>query len=115
MKDGSYFVNTARGELIDIVALYENLLSGKIKGAALDVLECEYLALAPENIVDDIKSSKSNCVASALITQKLLGMDNVIITPHIAYNTQESINTILATTFNNIRDYSKGIHNNRLC
>ena len=115
MKEGSYFVNTARGELIDIVALYENLLSGKIKGAALDVLECEYLALAPENIVDDIKTHNSNCVASALITQKLLGMSNVIITPHIAYNTQESVDTLLETTFNNIRDYHKGFRNNQVC
>ena len=115
MKNGAYFINTARGELIDIVALYENLLSGKIKGAALDVLECEYLALAPENIVDDIKTSKSNCVASALITQKLLGMPNVIITPHIAYNTQESVDTLLETTFNNIRDFHKGFRNNQVC
>ena len=115
MKEGSYFINTARGELIDILALYENLLSGKIKGAALDVLECEYLALAPENIIDDIKSSKSSCVTSALITQKLLGMDNVIITPHIAYNTQESVDTLLETTFNNIRDFHKGFRNNQVC
>ncbi len=115
MKEGSYFINTARGELIDIVALYENLLSGKIKGAALDVLECEYLALAPENIVNDIKTSNSNCVASALITQKLLGMNNVIITPHIAYNTQESVDTLLETTFNNIRDFHKGFRNNQVC
>ena len=115
MKNGSYFINTARGELIDIVALYENLLNGKIKGAALDVLECEYLALAPDSIVNDIKDHRSNCVASALITQKLLGMPNVIITPHIAYNTQESINTLLETTFNNIRDFHKGIHNSQIC
>ena len=115
MKDGSYFINTARGELIDIVALYENLLSGKIKGAALDVLECEYLALSPENIIEEIRDAKTNCVSSALITQKLLGMPNVIITPHIAYNTQESINTLLDTTFNNIRDYHKGVRNNQVC
>ena len=115
MKDGAFFINTARGELIDIVALYESLLNGKLKGAALDVLECEYLALAPENIVNEIKDSKTNCVASALITQKLLGMNNVIITPHIAYNTQESVDTLLETTFNNIRDYHKGFHNNQVC
>lgn len=115
MKDGAYFINTARGELIDIVALYENLQNGKIKGAALDVLECEYLALSPENIIDSQKEVSSSCVASALITQKLLGMQNVIITPHIAYNTQESVNTLLDTTFNNIRDFNKGMRNNQVC
>ena len=115
MKDGVYFVNTARGELIDVLALYENLLSGKIKGAALDVLECEYLANSPENLVNDIKTAKPNCVSSALITQKLIGFPNVIITPHIAYNTQESVDTLLETTFNNIRDYYKGFRNNQVC
>lgn len=115
MKDGVYFINTARGELVDVLSLYENLLNGKIKGVALDVLECEYLALSPNNIVDDIKGQKENCVTSALITQKLLGMENVIITPHIAYNTQESVYTLLDTTFNKIRDFHKGIHNNKVC
>lgn len=115
MKEGSYFINTARGELIDVVALYENLINGKLKGAALDVLECEYLALSPENLVDDIREDNTNCVASALITQKFLGMQNVIITPHIAYNTEESVETLLETTFNNIRDYYKGVRNNQVC
>lgn len=115
MKEGSYFINTARGELIDVVALYENLINGKLKGVALDVLECEYLALSPENLVDDIREDNTNCVASALITQKLLGMQNVIITPHIAYNTEESVETLLETTFNNIRDYYKGVRNNQVC
>ena len=115
MKQGVFIINTARGELIDIVALYKNLMSGKIKGAALDVLECEYLAIKNENLADEIRDSDDNCIASALITQKLLDMDNVIITPHIAYNTKESVHYLLETTFNNIRDYSKGMHTNQVC
>lgn len=114
MKQGVIIINTARGELIDITSLYENLLNSKIKGVALDVLECEHLTLNNEDLTN-IQDIDSKCITSALLTTKLLAMKNVIITPHIAYNTQESINTILATTFNNIRDYSKGIHNNRLC
>lgn len=114
MKEGAYIINTARGELIDVVALYENLLSGKIKGAALDVLECEYLTFSGD-VVNDIKNCNEKCVTSALITQKLLGLKNVIITPHIAYNTLESVNTLLDTTFNNIRDYIKGMHTNQVC
>ena len=62
----------------------------------------------------DLKSVNSKCVTSALIARKLLAMENVIITPHIAYNTVESIDLLLETTFNNIRDYSKGMHSNQI-
>ena len=114
MKNGVYIINTARGELIDTVALYENLQSGKIKGAALDVLECEYLTLS-ETSLSEIRETHSKCLPSVLATKKLLAMNNVIITPHIAYNTEESINVLLQTTFNNIRDFSKGMHSNQVC
>ena len=42
-------------------------------------------------------------------------MDNVIITPHIAYNTTQSVNYLLETSFNNVRDYVKGMYTNRVC
>ena len=115
MKDGVYIINTARGELLDIVALYEAMLSGKVAGTALDVLECEYLAVKQDNVVEDIKVANEKCVTSALITQKLLSRNDVIITPHIGYNTQESVETLLETTFNNIRDFYKGMHTNQIC
>lgn len=110
MKDGVYIINTARGELLDIVSLYNNLLSGHVKGAALDVVECENVAVSNNPLCED----SSNCVAKALIIQKLLSRPDVIITPHIVYNTKESVETILKTTFNSIRDFSKGLHTNQL-
>ncbi|MBD9223797.1 hydroxyacid dehydrogenase [bacterium] len=115
MKDGVVFVNTARGELLDIKALYDNLVTGKVKAAALDVLECEFLSTHPGELSNVIKDSESHCVETALVTQKLFNMDNVIITPHIAYNTHESVNYLLTKTFNNIRDYIKGVNTNRVC
>lgn len=115
MKDGVVFVNTARGELLDIKALYDNLVTGKVKAAALDVLECEFLSTHPGELSNVIKDSESHCVETALVTQKLFNMDNVIITPHIAYNTHESVNYLLTKTFNNIRDYIKGANTNRVC
>ena len=114
MKDGVYIINTARGELLDGTALYEGILSGKIKGAALDVFECEELAVKPDVITSGIDYYDKNCVASALIAKKLIECDNVIITPHIAYNTLESVNKILEITFNNIRDYCKGMRTNQI-
>ncbi len=114
MKDGVYIINTARGELIDVVALYENLVSGKIKGAALDVLECENVTFGGD-ILPDIKSSNSKCLTNALVTEKLMGFSNVILTPHIAYNTKEAVSTLLETSFNSIKDYAKGMNTNRVC
>lgn len=114
MKEGVYIINTARGELVDVVVLYENLLSGKVAGAALDVLECENVTFN-NDILDDIKGSNPKCLTSALITEKLLGFRNVILTPHIAYNTKEAVETLLETSFNSIRDYAKGMNTNRVC
>lgn len=114
MKQGVYIINTARGELIDVVALYENLLGGKVKGAALDVFECENVAFNGD-VLPDIKNSNSKCLTNALITEKLLGFKNVILTPHTAYNTKEAVDTLLMTSFNSIRDYAKGMNSNRVC
>ena len=112
MKKGAVLINTARGELVDIIALYNNLISGHIGGAALDTIECENISVNDIPIEYDTDNSK--CLTKAFALQKLLGMTNVIITPHIAYNTKESVNMLLDTTFNNLRDYSKGLHSNRL-
>jgi D-3-phosphoglycerate dehydrogenase / 2-oxoglutarate reductase len=62
MKKGSYFINSARGSLLDEDALLEALQSKKIAGAAMDVMKKE--PVSPDN--------------------PLVSMDNVFITPHIA-------------------------------
>lgn len=41
MKDGVFIINTARGTLIDSIDLYDSVISVKVAGAALDVLEYE--------------------------------------------------------------------------
>lgn len=112
MKKGAYIINTARGELVDIIALYNNIISGQIGGAALDVVECDRIAINETRI--EINDSCSKCLTKALAVQKLLSLPNVIITPHIAYNTKESVDKLLDTTFNSIRDYLKGMHTNQL-
>jgi len=68
MKRGSYIVNTARGPIIDETALAEALDSGQIAGAALDVM------------------TQEPPTASALF-----GRDNVIITPHTSFYSEESL------------------------
>jgi len=68
MKRTSYFINTARGELVDETALYTALSQGLIAGAGLDVLESE-------------PPSQDN---------PLLKLNNVLITGHFAYYSEES-------------------------
>ena len=109
MKDGSYIINTARGELIDTAALYNALESGKLAGCALDVQECENIVINnDEKLVSNITKADKFCIQRAVITQKLAESDKVIITPHIAYNTYDAINTILETTLHSIRGCLKG-------
>ena len=75
MKRGSWFVNTARGELIDETALVEALSSGHLAGAALDVLADE----------------SSGGVSERALVQYAKNHHNLIITPHIGGCTAESM------------------------
>lgn len=115
MKQGACIINTARGELIDTMALYDAIQTGKLSGCALDVHECERVTLNMSiNPIKSLENADKTCIQKAMITQKLAELDKVIITPHIAYNTLDAINTILDTTFSNIRDYLKGLNSNRI-
>ncbi len=67
MKDGVMLIDCSRGGVVDQEALYQALVSGKVKGAALDVFEDE----PPKN-------------------SKLLTLNNVIATPHVGAQTYEA-------------------------
>ena len=72
MKPGAYLVNTSRGGLVDQAALLRALDEGEIAGAALDVLETE-----PPQAGD------------LLVTH-----ERVLITPHAAWYSEESMETL---------------------
>jgi phosphoglycerate dehydrogenase-like enzyme len=111
MKQGIYIVNTSSVELIDLEALYENLKKKKVKGAALDILESDYTTGRTQELGNETMSTKLN----NKITENLLKMPNVIITPHIAYNTVEYIDWVLETTMNSLKDFIKGNNTNKIC
>ena len=111
MKKGVYIINTSCVDLINIEALYNGLMSGKIKGAGLDILDSDFSEKSANKLTNETMSSKENSKISA----KLLDLPNVIITPHIAYNTYEYIEYVLETTMNSIRDNLKGMNTNRVC
>lgn len=106
-KDGVIIINTARGEVIDTLALFEALLSKKVSFAALDVIECEDILYEDKENPIDINSLHEKCLKNYYVSRKLLEMDNVLITPHIAYNTFEAKYRILEITVENIISLTK--------
>ncbi len=115
MKNGVYIINTSSVELLNLEALYKNLLSGKVAGAGLDILESDYIKGKTNLFTPELGGETMSTKQNYKITEKLLEMPNVLITPRLAYNTREYIEYVLETTFNNIRDNIKGIYTNRVC
>lgn len=114
MKDDVVIINTARGEIVDTNALYKALKSGKISGAGLDVLECEEVLAQEELYLSKIDCIQKECLEKTLLNHRLLEMPNVVVTPHIAFDTKEAVQRILDTTLKNIKEYLKGNIINRV-
>ena len=86
MKDGVIILNTARGGLINEADLREALLSGKVYAAASDV----------------------TCKEPINADSPLLGLENMIITPHIAWAATEARQRLLSVAIDNVRQYLCG-------
>lgn len=97
-KKGALLINTARGALVNTDDLIQAIDKGIITGAGLDVIEGEEL-LIEENIFNlPIEKAAKLIVNSKL----LLDNENVVITPHNAFNSLEAVNRIINTTIKNI-------------
>ena len=86
MKDGALLINTSRGGLVDEDALVEALESGKLRGAAVDVVSTEPMK-----------------EGNALLKTK-----KCIITPHIAWANVDSRQRLLDTVVENVRSFLAG-------
>jgi D-specific alpha-keto acid dehydrogenase len=98
MKPGAFVINTGRGSLLDTEALLHALESGRLGGAALDVLEGE------EGIFYFDQREKA---ASHPILLRLQQLPNVIITPHSAYYTDHALRDMVETTLANCLAFLK--------
>ena len=107
MKNTAYLINTSRGEIVNIKDLYSAVTKGAIKGAALDVVTCEYFNFKCSNLTQTLYNN-FECVEESKILTELIKNQNVIVTPHIAYETQDAIDYILEVTFIAISDIIKG-------
>ncbi len=109
LKKDAYIINTARGELIDTDALVMALKNGMVAGAGLDVLEDEKELKEEPGILTGESVNKELASYSILLKDKmLLDMENVIVTPHIAFNTKEAVFNIMKTTAENIKSFASG-------
>ena len=86
MKRGAILINTARGGLVDEDALYDALTGDRIKAAALDVLGQE--------------PPRAN---------RLIGLDNCVITPHVAWAPAETRNRLVSLAAKNLVAYMCGM------
>lgn len=86
MRPGAILVNTARGGLVDEAALVEALRSGRLRGAGLDVFVQE--PVDPAN--------------------PLLSLPNVVVAPHLAWLTPETLDRSLVVAFENCRRLQAG-------
>lgn len=86
MKPGAILINTARGELVDQPALHAALASGRLRGAGLDVFARE-----PVDPADP-----------------LFALPNVVVAPHVAWLTPETLARSLEAAFENCRRLRDG-------
>ncbi|MGA1199286.1 MAG: D-2-hydroxyacid dehydrogenase family protein, partial [Candidatus Latescibacterota bacterium] len=86
MKNTAFLINTSRGPIVDELALVDALKTGGLAGAGLDVFDIEPLPLG----------------------HPFLSLDNVLLTPHLGYNTGETLKQFFVVSVENIKAWMAG-------
>ncbi len=110
IKKGAILINTARGGVVDTNALLFALENKILAGAGLDVIEGEELIKEEHQLLH--KTSNPEKWKTMVRKHRIFRMDNVVFTPHNAFNSKEALERILETTAQNILSFlSKHVQN----
>lgn len=110
IKRGAILINTARGGLVNTDALLKALDDGILGGAGLDVMEGEEAIYEESALLGDATNPEK--LRTAIQNHVILKKPNVVFTPHNAFNSQEALERILATTAENITAFTAGAAKN---
>ncbi|MFB6193391.1 MAG: NAD(P)-dependent oxidoreductase [Candidatus Nanohaloarchaea archaeon] len=101
LMDDTMIINTSRGALIDTEALIEALDDGSVSCAGLDVLEEENYV---EEDIEVLSDASDQNLEVLLEDHMLMGRDDVLVTPHNAFNSIEAMHRIVDTSLDNLRN-----------
>ena len=107
MKLDAMLINTSRGPVVEIEAIVQALKEGRLAGGVgLDTFEAEDVWIEEEYLKrDDIPAIK---LKKALETFYVLHSENVIVSPHNAYNTKDALYRILDIALDNLKSFMEG-------
>jgi D-lactate dehydrogenase len=106
VKKGALFINTARSGVIESKALYYAIEKNIFGGAGLDVFEGEDLVNEENQMLT--KNVSVDHLETLLKKNLLLRKENVILTPHMAFDSVEAVERIMDTTVENIKSFLTG-------
>lgn len=97
MKKGSFLINVARGELVDIDAVLNGIESGHLGGVALDVVEGESAYF--------FKNFQNKKIPDPIIEKLVSYYPKVIITPHLGSFTDEALTNMIEISYQNLDEF----------
>ncbi len=104
-KKGALLINTSRGGLVETEALLMALEKKILAGAGLDVFEGERIVIEDAGVLSSNYPLEE--LRALILNSKLFHMDNVVITPHIAFFSREAVARIIDTTFENLVSFAE--------
>jgi D-lactate dehydrogenase len=125
-RSGLLLINTARGALMDSGAIIEALDTERLAGVGLDVIEDERVfrggatKILGEKIAERVRSASAPVsrepspqrlaeFSKLVVHNRLLNRPKVVLTPHVAFNSNEAMERLNKLTVDNIRNYLQGL------